>query len=56
MLKYADIEEVQEDKVIEMREEYTYGAEISVEDETKIEDLIKTCKEMVDVTKEIVLK
>ncbi len=54
MLKHADIEEIQENRVIEMREEYTYGADISVEDETKIGDLIKTCKEAIDFTKIIV--
>ena len=56
MLKSADIEEMQENKVIEMREDYTYGVEISVEDETKIKDLIKICKEAIDVTKGIVFK
>jgi len=54
MLKEADIEEIQENKVIEMRENYTYGIEISVEDETKINDLIKISKEMIDKAKEIV--
>ena len=54
MLKEADIEEIQENKVIEMREDYTYGIEISVEDETKINDLIKISKEMIDKTKDIV--
>ena len=47
---------MQENKVIEMREDYTYGVEISVEDETKIKDLIKICKEAIDVTKGIVFK
>src|SRR3989338_2069215 len=42
ILKEADIEEMQEGKVIEMREDYTYGVEISVEDKTKIKDLIET--------------
>lgn len=56
ILKEADIEEMQENKVIEMREDYTYGVEISVEDETKIKDLIKNCKEAIDVTKRIVFK
>lgn len=56
MIKHADIEEMQENKVIEMREDYTYGIEISVEDETKIKDLIKICKEMIDITKRIVFK
>ena len=56
MLKEADIEEIQENKVIEMREDYTYGIEISVEDETKINDLIKISKEMIDKTKDIVFK
>jgi len=56
MLKSADIEEMQENKVIEMREDYTYGVEISVDDETKIKDLIKACKELVDIAKNIVFE
>ena len=54
MLKHE--EETHESRVIEMRENYTYGIKVSVEDETKINDLIKTCKEMIDVTKSIVFK
>jgi len=54
MLIEADIEEIQENKVIEMREDYTYGIEISVEDETKIKDLIKNCRDVIDITKDIV--
>jgi len=56
MLKEADIEEMQENKVIEMREEYTYGINISIEDEPKIQDLIKISKEVIDITKDIVFK
>lgn len=54
MLKAAAIEETQESKVIELREDYTYGIEISVEDETKINDLVKNSKELIDKTKDIV--
>ena len=39
-----------------MREEYTYGTQISIEDETKIKDLIKTSKEIIDITKKIVFE
>lgn len=56
MLKHADIEELQESNVIEMREDYTYGIQTSVKDETKIKELIKSCKEMIDATKIIVFK
>lgn len=56
MLEYEEMEEVQENKVIDMREDYTYGVKISVEDETKLNDLIKSCKEIIDITKEIVYK
>lgn len=57
MLKEEDLktEEI-EDKVIDMREDYTYGVEVSVEDETKINDLTKNCAEMIDIAKEIVYK
>ena len=56
MLKEADIGDIQENKVIEMREDYTYGIDISVEDKTKIEYLVKISKEVIDITKDIVFK
>ena len=51
-----EIEEVKENSVIDLREDYTYGVQISVKDEAKINDLKKTCKELVDITKEIIFK
>jgi len=54
MLKHTDIEEVQESKIIDMREEYTYGTETSIEDEEKIRELTQTCKEVIDAAKIIV--
>ena len=54
MLKYADVEEKQESSVIEMREEFTYGIELSAEDNTKIKEMIEECKKLIDITKEIV--
>lgn len=55
MLKQEDVDtEEMENKIIEMREDYTYGVKISVEDETKISDLIKSCREVIDITKNIV--
>lgn len=56
ILREVAVGGVQESKVIEMREDYTYGIEISVEDETKIKDLIKICKEAIDSTKMIVFE
>lgn len=44
------------DSVIEMREDYTYGVQISVEDEARISKLKAVCKELVDVTKEIIFR
>lgn len=54
MLKYADIEEKQESSVIEMREEFTYGIELSAEDNTKIKEMIKECKKLIDIAKYII--
>ena len=56
ILKHQDIEEIQENKLIDMREDYTYGVEISVENEKKINDLTEICKEIIDISKEIVFK
>lgn len=41
---------------IKIREEYTYGLNINVEEGNQINELIKNCKELMDKTKEIVLK
>jgi len=46
--------EAGENNVIDMREDYTYGANISVKDETKLNDLKNTCKDLIDLTKEII--
>ena len=54
MLKQADIEEIPESKVIEMREEYTYGTKISFEDEEKINKIKVDCREIIDKTKYII--
>src|SRR3989344_6995261 len=45
-----------EHSIIDMREDYTYGVQISVKDESKINDLKKICKELIDITKEIIYK
>jgi uncharacterized protein (UPF0332 family) len=55
-LKETDIEKLQEGKVIEMREDYTYGIDISVEDEAKIKNLIDTSIEIIDTTKRIIFE
>lgn len=54
--KFIELLEYEEDKdsVIDMREDYTYGIQVSVKDETRINDLKKTCQELVDATKEII--
>ena len=55
-LEYEEIEESKENSVIELREDYTYGVQITVKDEAKINELKKICKELVDITKEIIYK
>lgn len=56
LLEYEEIEQVQEKSFIDLRENYTYGIHISIADETMLEDLKKTCKELIDCTKEILYK
>ena len=53
LLEHQEME-AGENNVIDMREDYTYGANISVKDETKLNDLKKTCKDLIDLTKEII--
>ena len=53
LLEYEEMEDVGENSVIDLREDYTYGLQISVKDESKIDELRKTCQEMIDLTKNI---
>lgn len=53
LLEYEEMNEVKEKSIIDMREDYTYGVQISVKDEAKLNDLKKICKELVDITKQI---
>jgi uncharacterized protein (UPF0332 family) len=43
-----------EESIIDLREDYTYGVHIAIKDEAKLDELKKNCKELVDSTKEIV--
>ncbi len=54
LLESEELEETKENSVIDLREEYTYGAQISVKDETKINELKRNCKDLVDITKQII--
>jgi hypothetical protein len=45
---------IKENSVIDLREDYTYGVQISVKDEAKLNDLKKICKELIDITKQII--
>ncbi len=56
LLKHEEAKEMNGNKIIDMREDYTYGVETSVKDKEKIDELILICKELIDITKEIVLK
>ena len=55
MFKYKESEEEKKDSIIEMREDYTYSTKRSF-NETKINALIEMCKELIDITKEIIFK
>jgi uncharacterized protein (UPF0332 family) len=54
MLKYAKVEEEKGNSIIEMREELTYGIKVSPKDKRKIKELVEECKNLIDITKEIV--
>ena len=54
IMKYKDEQTNQQyPSIIDMREDYTYSAKVSVEKE-KIEELITLCQELLEKTKEIV--
>ena len=53
MFKYQDDGKEKENSIIEMREDYTYSAKISMNKE-KIDDLTQKCKDLIDMTRKIV--
>lgn len=54
LLQYEELEDVNEKSIIDLREDYTYGAQISIKDESKINESKKICKELLDITKQII--
>jgi len=56
LLQYEELEEKKENSIISLREDYTYGVQISIKDEAKINELKTICKELLDNTKEIIFK
>ena len=56
LLKYEEMNKREENKIIDLREDYTYGIQVSVEDEAKISELKETCRELIDITKEIIFE
>jgi len=56
LLEYEEREDKEENSVIDLREDYTYGIQITVKDEKKINELKETCKELVEITKQIIYK
>ena len=55
MFKYKEEEKEKEDSVIEIREDYTYSAKISMNAE-KINDLTQKCKNLIDSIRKIVFE
>jgi uncharacterized protein (UPF0332 family) len=54
LLEYEEIGDAHKNSVIDLREDYTYGAQISVKDEANIDELKKICKELIDIAKQII--
>lgn len=55
MFKYTESEEEKNNSVIEMREDYTYSTKILFS-KKKIDELISSCKELIDITRQIIFK
>ncbi len=53
-IELLEYQEMEENSIINLRENYTYGVQISVKDEVRFNDLKKICKELIDATKQIV--
>ncbi|MBI1972527.1 HEPN domain-containing protein [Candidatus Woesearchaeota archaeon] len=54
MLKIANVEEIQEGSLIQLRESFQYGVEIEFKEKEEFNRLNRLCKEFIDVTKEII--
>ena len=55
-LKYFEYEDKENgESIIELREDYTYGTKIEA-DKRRIEFFIKECKELIDLTKEVIYR
>ncbi len=54
LLEYEEIGNIQDGSVIDLREDYTYGVQITVKDEAKLNELKKICKDLIDITKQII--
>jgi len=52
MFRYA--EQGQKKSVIDMREDLTYGVDLSADDKKKIIELVEDCKNLIDAAKEII--
>ncbi len=55
MFEYKEDEEEKKGSIIELREDYTYSTKLAF-NEKKIDELIKTCKDLIEITKEIVFE
>ncbi len=54
--KFIESLEYEENSIITLREDYTYGIQVAVKDETKINQLKEICKELIDNTKDIIFR
>ncbi|MBL7056633.1 hypothetical protein ISS07_06995 [Candidatus Woesearchaeota archaeon] len=55
-IEMLEQEQLTTKNIINLREDYTYGVEISVKDESQLVELMELCKLMIDITKEIVFE
>ncbi len=55
MFKYEKSKEAEENSIIEIREDYTYGTKIAL-NKQKVEELTQKCKKLIDITRSIVIE
>jgi uncharacterized protein (UPF0332 family) len=53
-MKYNDDENLPQDSIIELRENYTYGVDLEVENKEQLDKIEKLCIEFLEFTKNIV--
>ncbi len=54
LLEYREANNTQNESIIDLREDYTYGVKTTIKDEAGLNELKEKCKELIDLAKQII--